>query len=79
MYWVSQDQHKSLCHHKLRCKIVMHDSWKDKEIRSNTFIYLWNQHATNHKIGDNMQPIGENKGFERELYDCDCIAKPKSL
>ena len=59
--------------------MVMHDSRKDKEIRLNPFIYLWNQHAANQKIWDNMQPIGENKGFERELYDRDYIAKPKSL
>ena len=26
-----------------------------------------------------MQPIGENKGFERELYDHECITNPKSL
>ena len=76
---VTQDQHKILCHHKLRCKTVMHDSQKDKEIRSNPCSYLWNQHATNQKIGDNMQKIGENKGFEREIYDCECITNPKYL
>ena len=59
--------------------MVMHDSWEHKEIRSNPSIHLWIQHATNQKIGDNMQPIGENKGFEWELYDRDYIANPKSL
>ena len=57
----------------------MHDSQKDEEIRSNPCNYLWNQHAANQKIGDNIQPIGENKGFEWELYDRDYIANPKSL
>ena len=57
----------------------MHDSQKDKEIRLNPWIYLWNQHTTNQKIGDNMQPIGENKGFEQELYDHECITNSKSL
>ena len=42
----------------------MYDSRKNKEIRLNPFIYQWNKHAVNQKIGDNMQPIGENKGFE---------------
>ena len=79
MCWATQDQHKSLCHHKLRCKMVMHDSQKDDKVRSNPFIYLWNQHAANQKIGDSMQPIGEIKGFERELYDHECITNPKSL
>ena len=59
--------------------MVMHESRKDKEIRSNPCNFLWNQHATNHKIGDSMQPIGENKGFERELYDHECIKNSKSL
>ena len=76
---VTQDQHKSLCHQKLRCKTVMYDSRKDKEIRSNPCIYLWNQHATNQKIGDNMQPIGENKGFEWKLCNHECITNHKSL
>ena len=75
----TQDQHKSLCHHKLRCKTVMHDSRKDKDIRSNPFNCLWNHHAANQKIGDSMQPIGENKGFEWELYDHECITNSKSL
>ena len=57
----------------------MHDSQKYKEIRLNPFNYLWNQHAANQKIGENMQPIGEEKGFEQELYDHDYIANPKSL
>ena len=57
----------------------MHDPRKDKKIRSNPCKYLWNQHVANQKIGDNMQPIGENKGFERELYDHDYIANLKSL
>ena len=57
----------------------MHDSWKDKKIRLNPFIHLWNQHAANQKIGDSTQPIGENKGFEREIYDCECITNPKYL
>ena len=26
-----------------------------------------------------MRPIGENKGFEQELYDRDYIANPNSL
>ena len=57
----------------------MHESKKDKKIRSNPFIYLWNQHVANQKIGDNMQLIGENKGYEWELYDCECVTNPKSL
>ena len=57
----------------------MHDSWKDKKIRLNPCNYLWNQHVANQKIGDSMQPIGENKGFEQELYDNECITNPKSL
>ena len=79
MWQVTQDHHKSLCHQKLRCEIVMHDSQKDKKIRSNPFISLWNQHVANQKIGDSMQPIGEKKGFEQELYDHECIKNPKSL
>ena len=31
------------------------------------------------KIGNKMQPIGENKGFEQELYDYECIKNPKYL
>ena len=57
----------------------MHDSWKGTKIRSNSCNYLWNQHVANHKIGDNMQPIGENKGFEPKIYDHDYIENPKSL
>ena len=76
---VTQDQHKSLCHHKQRCKKIMHDSWKDKEIRSNPCYYLWSQHVSNQKIGDNIQPIGENKGFEQEHFDHECIMNHKSL
>ena len=76
---VTQNQHKSLCHHKPRCKMVMHDSRKDKEIRLNPFIYLWNQHVANQKIGDNMQPIGKNKGFEWENSNRGCITNHRSL
>ena len=79
MFQVTQDQHKSLFHHKLRYKMVMHDSRKDREIRLNPCNYLWNQHASNQKIGDSMQPIGGNKGFEWELYDHECITNSKSL
>ena len=79
MCQVTQDQHKSLCHHKPRCKMVMHDSQKDKRIRSNPFICLWDQHVANQKIGDNIQTIGENKGFEWEHSNCECITNHKYL
>ena len=59
--------------------MVMHDSRKDKEIISNPCNYLWNKHAANQKIGDNMQPIGENKGFEQEPFNWECITNQKSI
>ena len=79
MCWATQDQHKSLCHQKPRCKRIMHDSQKNKEIRSNPYNYIWNQYVANQKIRDNMQPIGGKKGFEWELYDCERIKDSKSL
>ena len=68
-----------MCHQKPRCKMVVHDSRKDKEIRLNSFIYLWNQHVANQKIGDIMQPISENKGFEWEHSNHEWITNYKSL
>ena len=64
MCQVTLDQHESLCKCKPRCKMVMHDSWEDKEIRLNPSICLCIQHVANQKIGVRMQPIGEFQGFE---------------
>ena len=69
----TQDQHKSLCQHKPWCEMVMHDSWWDKKIRSNPHNHLCNPHATNQIIGDSMQPVGDNQGFELEHFVVDCM------
>ena len=70
MCQATQDQHKSLCHHKPRCKMIMHELYEDKEIRLNPSIHLWIQHVSNQKIEVSMQLIGEFKGFEQNLFNC---------
>ena len=62
-----------LCHHKPTCEMATHDSWHDKEIRSNPFFYLCIQHAANQKIGISRQPMDEFQGFKFENFIQECI------
>ena len=59
MSQVTQNQHMSFYLHKLRCKPLVDESQRILKIRSNLLHYLCNQHATNKKNGEYMQPIGK--------------------